>query len=143
MGFYCTFILLLSEKASIISLYRRTADLQYCVSFSLQQSDSDIYIYFPRLFFIIEYYKKSLLFLILRGILSNSFQLKIWELLFKYLFISIYLVAVGLSCGLWDLQLRISDPAPWQGIEPRSPSPEHRVLATGPPRKSPMRSILS
>ena len=53
------------RKSTYDFLYRSTADLQYCVSFSLQQSDSDIYICFPWFFSIIDYYKKSLLFLIL------------------------------------------------------------------------------
>ena len=35
------------RKSTYDFLYRSTADLQYCVSFSLQQSDSDIYICFP------------------------------------------------------------------------------------------------
>ena len=43
--------------------------------------------------------------------------------LFKLIFVFIYLAALGLGCILWGLVL-------WPGIK-------HRVLATGPPGKSP------
>ena len=40
-----------------------------------------------------------------------------------------------LSRGMWDLLLQ-------SGIEPRAPALESRVLATGPPEKSPPKSLL-
>ena len=50
---------------------------------------------------------------------------------FFFLFHFIYLAALGLSCGMWDL-------LPWLGIE----SGEHWVLDTGTPGKSPWDSFL-
>ena len=47
---------------------------------------------------------------------------------FTYLLPYFYLVALGLSCSMWDL-------VSWPGIKPGSLHWEWKVLATGPPRK--------
>ena len=48
----------------------------------------------------------------------------------------LYLIALGLSCSMWDL-------VPWPGVEPGSLHWERRVLATGPPEKSWWQSLLA
>ena len=57
---------------------------------------------------------------------TNSMFLKKKKV--KHLFI--YLPVPALSCGMCDL-------VSWLGIIPRIPAREHRVLANGPPGKSP------
>ena len=76
---------------------------------------------------------------------SYSFNKPKWHLLyFIYLFIIFSLAVPGLSCGKQDrcchlpgsLVVGMWDLVPWPGIEPGPLHWEHRVLTTGPPRKS-------
>ena len=48
-----------------------------------------------------------------------------------------------LPCGVWTLSCGLWDLVPWPGMESRPPALGAQVLATGPPGKSPERSLSS